>query len=630
MSTRNIRYTNRDFDSLRTDLQNFVKNYFPNAQKDFSDASTGQMFLELCAYVGDVLSFYEDEAFKEIFLDTASDPQSILSLAYMLGYKPKGASNSVAKLKIQAVITASSNTQYNTSYAPTIQKGSYFIANNEVNTRFELDEDVDFTVSSTYSPISSSAFEVNADGDVQTFLVTKYGWGTSGDVKTYTYAVTTPQEFLDVEVTDTNIVGIESVYDSNGNRWYEVEYLAQDKIEEELENNFSIYSASLYSSLSDVPKVFRYISDERRFRRFVTRYDADGNIHLQFGPGIYNVADEELIHTPEYRGIPNSIVDSTVSAVDPKKYLNTRTLGSAPANTTLTIKYRVSNAEPDNCLPNTITNIGQINSTFKEANIAGSAVANSVLSSVVVNNDYTAIGARGFESLQEIKYNAKSFFAAQGRMVTQADIEARARSLPGKYGYIAKTYAVRSSDIINNVSSATDLGATQPTTVDVSNNTILLYILSVDSTGNFISAPYAIKHNLRNYLARYKMLSDSISIVDPLIVNFSVNFSVMSYPGYNKGDVLFKCIQEIKKYFSNDNMQINQQINIGEMKYKLHKVEGVRAVNNFIIRPKVGTGYANNSYDFEGSKFGEIIPPTRQISVFELKNPDTNIIGTVQ
>ncbi len=630
MSTKNIKYTSKDFDSLREDLQNYVKNYFPNTQKDFSDASTGQMLIDLMSYVGDVLTYYEDEAFREVFLDTATDPQSILSLAYMLGYKPKGATDSVARLQIQAVIPASSATAYNLSYAPTIQKGSYFMANNEVNTRFELEEDVDFTVSSSLSPLSSSVYEVNETDDPQTFLVTKYGWATSGDIKVYNYTVGAATEFLDVEITDDNIVDIESVYDSNGNKWYEVEYLAQDKIEVALDND-----STYIPTISTVPadrlesvKILSYITDERRFRRFVTRYDSDGNLHLQFGPGIYNVSDDELLISPDYRGLPNSLVNTAVSAIDPKKFLNTKTLGEAPANTVLTIKYRVSNAEQDNCIPNTIVNISNLLTTFKEANIAGSDIANSVVSSIVVTNNDTALGARGFESLDEIKYNAKSFFAAQNRIVTQADMEARAKALPGKYGYVAKVYATKPEllNVGNTGRSLRPSNEQDGSTVA----SILLYILTINRDGNFANAPYAIKYNLRNYLAQYKLLSDSISIVDPAIVNFTVQFEVSALPNYNKGEILFNCIQEIKKYFDNSKMEINQQINIGEIKYKLYNIAGVRSVNNFVLKPKTGSGYSNYSYDFEGNMIGEIIPPAKKISIFELKNPNSNIIGVVK
>lgn len=460
LPSKSLRYTSKDFDSLKDDLKNFVKNYFPNAEKDFSDASTGQMMLEAMAAVGDMLSFYMEEQFKELFLDTATDVDSILALARTLGYKPRGTTSSIVRLKFQATIPTGSidSASINSLYAPIIRKGgSYVVADNEVNTRFTLEEDIYFAASSSKDPDNKVVYEVNGSGTPTKYLVTKYAYALSGEVKSYNFTIGAAEEFLSVPIDDSNVIEIISVYDSDGNRWYEVDYLAQDKIEIEEDNNISAPNA-FNQNETEVEKVLNYIEDERRFKRFVTYWDSDGRLHLMFGPGIYRSGDDDLLASPDYQGLPNALINSNIGSIDPAMFLNTRGLGESPANTILTIKYKKGNGEQDNVLPNTVTRIGYLDTSFiltggtvTFEDIMNSSVnpnqtiQNDVLNSITVTNDDTAVGASNPESLKEIKQNAKAFFATQNRLVTKADFEARIKSLPSKYGVVYKAYATKST-----------------------------------------------------------------------------------------------------------------------------------------------------------------------------------------
>ena len=95
---RDIKYINRDFNDLKTSLVELAKNYFPDAYNDFSPTSPGTMFIEMAAYVGDVLSFYQDNQLQETFLQHAKNPSNLYSLAYMMGYKPKATSAAEVEL----------------------------------------------------------------------------------------------------------------------------------------------------------------------------------------------------------------------------------------------------------------------------------------------------------------------------------------------------------------------------------------------------------------------------------------------------------------------------------------------------------------------------------------------------
>ena len=53
-----IKYTSRDFNSIKSDLVNYAKRYYPNTYKDFSESGFGSLMLDTTAYIGDILSFY--------------------------------------------------------------------------------------------------------------------------------------------------------------------------------------------------------------------------------------------------------------------------------------------------------------------------------------------------------------------------------------------------------------------------------------------------------------------------------------------------------------------------------------------------------------------------------------------
>ena len=97
---RDIKYLNRDFNSLRDTLVSYSKTYFPNLYNDFTVASPGIMFMEMAACVGDVLSFYLDNQIQETFLQYARQTHNLYDLAYMLGYKPKVTSAAIATITV--------------------------------------------------------------------------------------------------------------------------------------------------------------------------------------------------------------------------------------------------------------------------------------------------------------------------------------------------------------------------------------------------------------------------------------------------------------------------------------------------------------------------------------------------
>jgi hypothetical protein len=100
MAKRPINYTSRDFESIKTDLENYAKRYYPTTFKDFSEASFGALMLDLVAYVGDQLSFYADFQANESFLDSAIRYDNVIRLSETIGYKNQGVAKSTGQVAI--------------------------------------------------------------------------------------------------------------------------------------------------------------------------------------------------------------------------------------------------------------------------------------------------------------------------------------------------------------------------------------------------------------------------------------------------------------------------------------------------------------------------------------------------
>ena len=103
---KDVQYLNKDFNSFKNQLLNFATTYYPNTHKDFSEGSPGLMFLEMAAYVGDVLSFYTDTQLQETFLTLAQDRENLYNMAYAMGYKPKVTSAASTMLDIFQLVPA--------------------------------------------------------------------------------------------------------------------------------------------------------------------------------------------------------------------------------------------------------------------------------------------------------------------------------------------------------------------------------------------------------------------------------------------------------------------------------------------------------------------------------------------
>ena len=611
---RDIKYINRDFGNLRQSLINYSKTYFPTTYNDFTEASPGMMFMEMASYVGDVLSFYQDNQFQETFLQYAREANNLYDLAYMMGYKPKVTGVATVDIDFYQTVPAISNEpDYN--YALLIAENAQIssTSNNQVN--FLVEDPIDFDTSSSLDPTNVSVYEVDPNDSTQatSFLLKKTRKAISATVVTTTVnAGSTPQEFFTTNVTANNIIGILDITDADGNIWYEVPYLGQEMVFDSIKNT-NPNDPNLSSDQVDAPYLLK---NKQVARRFASRFTATNTLQIQFGAGTSSDVNEEV--TPNSNNVGLGLPfekDKLTAAYSPQNFIFTSTYGIAPTGT-LTIRYLTGGGATSNVPAGDLTTFSNNNVTFQVANL-NSTLANTTFNSLQINNPRAASGGSDGDTNEEIRQNSISNFSTQLRSVTQDDYLVRALSMPPKYGVVSKAFIEQ-----------TKLNTLLPGEIP---STLTLYTLSANSNNNLTLASTALKQNLQTYLAQYRVIGDSIVIKDAFIINIGVDFEITIRPNFNSNEVLRKCLTEIQAYFNIDNWQINEPILLKELDLLLDKVQGVQTVKNVTISNKVGTslGYSQYAYDIPGATINNVIYPSIDPMVFEVKYPNSDIKGKV-
>lgn len=607
---RDIKYVNRDFNDFRNNLIEYSKTYFPNTYNDFSNTSTGMLFMEMASYVGDVLSFYLDNQIQETFITNARQTENLYQMAYFLGYKPK--TTTVASVDIdfyQKVPAISGEPDF--TYSISIPQNTQITSNVNSNIKFLIEDPIDFSSSSSFDPTEITILSISGT-DPTFFLLKKTRKAVSSTINTTTFSFTSPQKFNTRTLQGSNIIGILDVIDSNGNVWYEVPNLAQENVFDSIRNtnvndpNFSIDNSAPY--LLQLKQVQR---------RFVTRFINPTTLEFQFGAGNVDANDEEIIPNPDNVGLGLSYEkDKLTTAFSPLNFMYTKTYGIAPSNTTLTVRYLTGGGVASNVDSNNLTILNTTNITFNTPNLT-EATANNIFASLACNNPKAADGGGDGDSIEELRQNALGNFQTQLRGVTKEDYLIRTLSMPSNLGKIAKAHAIpsRVGDY--------KLGEL-PTILD-------LYVLTYDSNKRLKLASPLIKNNLKTYLSEYRMINDAINIKDAFIVNIKLDFDITVRPSYSNSEVLTKCIDVIQTYFNIDKWQINEPILLRDIYVLLDKVDGVQTVKNIVVDNLSGedSGYSKYSYDIKGATIENVIYPSIDPMIFEIKYKNQDIKGRV-
>ena len=633
---KEIRYLNKDFSQIRNNLIEFSKQYYPNTHKDFNESSPGMMFIEMAAYVGDVMSYYVDSQFKESLLGYSEELRTLYSMAQTFGYKPRLTAPSSVELEVFQLVPAkgtASNIEPDLDYALNIPVGARIESSN--GTTFRTIQDCNFKYNTTSSPRTQVIYERTSDDTPTFYALKKVVKAESGAVTEEDFTFGSAEKYSKIKLSNDSIVEIISVTDSDNNTWSEVESLAQDTVFDEVENT-SDNDPTLSTNSGNVPFLLKL---KRVSRRFTTYRRPDGKTELRFGAGVSDNPDEEIIPNPDSVGsnLPDS-PSKILETFDPVNFLKTKTYGQAPGNTTLTIKYSYGGGIQDNVPSGDITNITAISYEIDSASLTTSTL-DLVKSSVAITNPEASTGGLGSETPEELRENIKAYFQAQGRAVTKEDYIVRTYALPDKYGNISKAHIVQDDQLSGTPQSSytiTEADIGKPIS-ELSNRipnplALNLYVLGYNSNKHLSIVNDAVKENLKIYLSRFRTITDAVNIKNGYVINFGINYNILTQPNYIHTEVLLNASNKIVEYFDIDRWQINQPIMLSDLAYEISTVEGVASVTNVSIvnKYKTSEGYSGNAYDIEGATKNNIVYPSLDPSIFELKYPLKDIFGSVE
>ena len=616
LKKRDIKYINKDFSELRRSLIDYSKTYFPTTYNDFSPTSPGMMFMEQAAYVGDILSFYLDNQIQENFLQYARQPNNLYELSYMFGYKPNvtQVATTIVDFYQQVPSILSGST-----YVPDFDYSLFVPSNSTVTSTlnnqipFIIEDPVDFSVSSSSDPTNITVYSINdGTGDPEIFLLQKSRNAISSTINEETFSFTNPEQFTTINIEADNIVGILDIVDTDGNVWYEVDYLGQEMVFDSIKNT-NVNDPNLSQYEGDTPYLLQL---KKVQRRFATRVISATNLQIQFGSGTVNDSDEEITPNPDNVGLGLPFEKTKLNtAYSPSNFLFTKTYGIAPSQTTLTVRYLTGGGVSANIDANLLTQLTS-NVQFLKYNL-NPTTATTFRNTLLVTNQVAADGGGDGDTIEEIRQNSSANFASQQRNVTQNDYLVRALSMPAKYGVVSKAYI--------EPTKAETLSAGE------SNSVLDLYVLSYNNQSQLTTASPALKSNITTYLSQYRMVNDAVNIKDAFVINFGVNFDIIVLPEYNSNEVLIQCINALRVYFAIDNWQINQPIILRDIYVLLDLIEGVQTVKEITFTNLVGEdiGYSQYSYSMEAATINNVVYPSLDPSIFEVKYPNTDIQGRV-
>jgi archaellum component FlaF (FlaF/FlaG flagellin family) len=638
----NVNYTSKDFSTIKADLIEYTKSYFPDTYKDFNETSPGMMLIELSSYVGDVLSYYIDYNYKENLLSTATEKRNIRRLAEFLGYKTPNKTPSVVRLKVETTIDADTTTgepKYGEAPA-SIDSGLQITSNVNSETLFETTGEIDFTASGSGDPEISAPI-LDSNGEASSYTLTRYVRAVSGQTKTKSFNITSPTKFLELDLEDDNVIEILNCVDSAGQKWYEVDYLAQEKAlkqthysdsKEDTVSGIRVNAYDQGNSIVDispvpVPYVVEYIKTDKKF---TLKFDEDTKTYkVNFGNGLFRFSNSgSNVDNIEQAGVTiNGVVVDDVQGAIGSTTSNNLNLGETPTNTTLTFTYRAGGGADSNVQVDELTTV----------NNAPSGVT------ITVTNDEPSVGGTDGQTVDEIRNNASAFFASQLRCVTKEDYTARILSLPQKFGSVAKVYVER-----------------------LDGGTLLVNTLSYNQSRQLVQTPQLILQNIATYINNFRMINDIVDfgfqldtdgddVADTLfsgyLINFGVHFKVNYDRRFNPTEVKLNIIDTIKDFFKIEKMQFRQSINMNDLQYNILGLDGVIGIKELKLFQDGNNEYATNrklysyqgngdtvsggesnygfQYNFENALQDGVYRPSISPAVFELRNPNKDIYGKV-
>jgi|10_taG_2_1085330.scaffolds.fasta_scaffold00056_10 hypothetical protein len=593
-SIKVINYSGRDFGSIRNNLLDYVKRYYPDSYQDFNSAGFGSLVLDTVSYVGDVLSFYMDYQLNETFLATATEYDNVVKLARQMGYKYATSFSSVGQVEFFVSVPASTAGAPNEDYIPLLQANSRITSLGGQN--FTLVDDVNFADPNNQIIVSKINTTTGAPTE---FAIKAAGTVISGRLGRQTETISDFVKFRKIDLDDPDLVEILNVYDSEGHRYYQVDHLAQEIVFKAIRNN--------NADKNLVPSILKAIPVTRRF----TLERKPGEAYLQFGYGSEAELTNESVIDPSKILLKLHGRDyTTQQEFDPTNLTETDKFGVGPSNTTLTIVYRVNDASDVNAARGTLTQVSAPLLKFNSLQNLDSTIVQGVRDSIESTNENPIVGDISIPNADELKQRVYSHYATQNRAVTIEDYKAITYAMPPSFGAITRCSFERDFDSFK--------------------RNLNMYVISKNKDGFLAATNQTLKKNIKTWLSTYKMINDTIDIRDANVVNFGINFSVVADYEENKYNVVNLATQRLRNYFINQQYDIAEAIYVVDIYKELQRVPGVVDVVDVRILHRQGGVYSETSFDFNSSLSVDGRYLNGKIDmIFELKYPNSDIEGTV-
>lgn len=590
-----IRLTSRDFQSIRDDLIEYAKRYYPESFKDFSESSFGSLMIDSVAYIGDILSYGLDYSTNESFLDSAIEYNNIIRHGRVLGYKFKGNPSSYGVVSLYVIIPAKvSGTGPDTRYYPILLKGSEFSSTSGVS--FMLLENVDFSHSQNEILVAAVS---NTTGLPISYAVKASGKVISGEYYEEQISIGNFEKFLRVNLNGSNIAEVLSVVDAEGHEYYEVETLSQNVIYRSVTNK-SWDREYAPSVLKPIIVTRRYVVEQE-----------DGVVSLQFGYGSAEEIKSNNVLEPTNVAL-KLIGKDYISddSFDPSKLLETDKFGVAPSNTTLRVITRNNTSENVNAAAGTVVEVKSPMFEFDEASTLDPEKMNSIVASLECSNEDPIIGDISLPDMAEIRVRIKDSFSAQNRAVTGLDYKSAIYNMPVKFGCIKRCAIYQDEDSFK--------------------RNLNVYVIAENSAGNLTTATSTLKENLKTWILSKKMINDTVDILDAYVINLGIEFKILARDDVNKYSALTRAVEELVAFYDKK-FDIGEPFLITDVYKVLRNVDEVLDVVNVKVKCLNGGAYSDAMINVDNmmSPDGRMVRCYKNC-VYEIKNPRTDIVGTVK
>ena len=602
---RQRNYLARDFDGFRAQLIEYARIFYPDKIQDFSEASMGGLLVDLAAIVGDTMSFYLDHQFNELDFTRATEISNIETHLKNAGVTIRG--KAPASTSVDITITVDSVSiagQYSpdTNQLPKILSGTELIATN--GTKFTTMQDIDYTSVDFLGQLLGKVAiaTTNSDGSPATFNITRSVPVSGGKLVTETFSLSnTFTPFRTITLSNGDVSSVLSVTDTSENAYYEVDDLSQDTVFRKVSTQAPVDASNATANLEVIPAPYRFTRSTSLTTRLTT---------IRFGSGNGKSVQDDIISDPSELALP--LIGTTTFkkfSIDPNDLLKSNSLGVSPTGTTITVEYISGGGLNTNVGSEAINQLGALSILFP-ANTTTDQV-NSIKSSIKVTNPSPASGGDDALSIEDLRAKIPSAQNAQNRIVTREDLLARVYTLPDMFGRVYRAGVTPSID--NTLSSD-------------------LFIICRDSDGHLTQASDTLKLNLRNYLNEFRLISESISVKDASIINFGIEFTIRVRPNANKIATVQRVINNLRSLLDVSKFQVGEPIVESNITLAILNTQGVQALPSLKLINFFGDvgdiSYSSEVFDLnENMLNGLVVPPAG--SIFELKFPNTNILGNV-